>query len=107
MQRGSQDGHALHSATSGSTKQQLFSTIKQGAGLLQTMVPLALISPAVAAAAAAAATGVMRIFAKDKSLPALVHCAHGKDRTGVVIMLLLLVCDVPHEAIVQDYVQVR
>ncbi|KAF6263616.1 protein-tyrosine phosphatase-like protein [Scenedesmus sp. NREL 46B-D3] len=49
--------------------------------------------------------GVMRIFAKEKALPALVHCAHGKDRTGVVIMLLLLVCDVPHEAIVQDYVQ--
>jgi hypothetical protein len=66
-------------------------------------LPLAPIIPSAAAAAA----GVMRIFAKEKSLPALVHCAHGKDRTGVVIMLLLLVCDVPHEAIVQDYVQVR
>lgn len=49
----------------------------------------------------------MRVFAKSRSLPALVHCAHGKDRTGVVIMLLLLLCDVPHDAIVQDYVQVR
>ncbi|WIA28498.1 hypothetical protein OEZ86_011041 [Tetradesmus obliquus] len=48
---------------------------------------------------------IMRIFAKERALPALVHCAHGKDRTGVVIMLLLLLCDVPHEAIVQDYVQ--
>lgn len=49
--------------------------------------------------------GVMRVFAKDGNLPALVHCAHGKDRTGVVIMLLLMVCGVPHESIVQDYVQ--
>lgn len=48
----------------------------------------------------------MRVFAKDSSYPTLVHCAHGKDRTGVIIMLLLLVCDAPHEAIVQDYVQV-
>lgn len=48
----------------------------------------------------------MRVFAKHRTLPALVHCAHGKDRTGVVIMLLLMACDVPHEAIVQDYVQV-
>lgn len=49
----------------------------------------------------------MRVFAKTNHLPALVHCAHGKDRTGVVIMLLLMACGVPHEAIVQDYVQVR
>lgn len=49
---------------------------------------------------------VLRVFAKESSLPSLVHCAHGKDRTGVVIMLLLLICDTPHEAIVQDYVQV-
>jgi protein-tyrosine phosphatase len=40
-------------------------------------------------------------------MPSLIHCAHGKDRTGVVIMLLLLICDTPHEAIVQDYIQVR
>jgi len=50
---------------------------------------------------------VMRVFAKDSSFPTLVHCAHGKDRTGVIIMLLLMICDTPHEAIVQDYVQVR
>lgn len=51
-------------------------------------------------------TAVLRVFAKDSSLPSLVHCAHGKDRTGVIIMLLLLICDTPHEAIVADYVQV-
>jgi protein tyrosine/serine phosphatase len=75
--------------------------------LFQTVVLFPPNPHADTAPAAAAAAGVMRIFAREKSLPALVHCAHGKDRTGVVIMLLLLVCDVPHEAIVQDYVQVR
>lgn len=50
---------------------------------------------------------VLRVFARGGSLPALVHCAHGKDRTGVVIMLLLAACGVPRDAIVGDYVQVR
>lgn len=27
----------------------------------------------------------------------LVHCIHGKDRTGLVVMLLLLLCGVAHE----------
>lgn len=49
---------------------------------------------------------MLRVFAKGGSLPALVHCAHGKDRTGVVIMLLLAACGVPREAIVDDYIQV-
>lgn len=50
---------------------------------------------------------MLRVFAKESSMPSLIHCAHGKDRTGVVIMLLLLICDTPHEAIVQDYIQVN
>ena len=33
----------------------------------------------------------------------LIHCAHGKDRTGVVIMLLLHICGVSPEAIATDY----
>jgi protein tyrosine/serine phosphatase len=47
------------------------------------------------------------VFTKPHALPALVHCAHGKDRTGVIIMLLMMVCGVPHENIVDDYIQVR
>lgn len=27
----------------------------------------------------------------------MVHCIHGKDRTGLVVMLLLLLCGVAHE----------
>jgi protein tyrosine/serine phosphatase len=33
----------------------------------------------------------------------LVHCAGGRDRTGLVSMLLLLLADVLHEEIIADY----
>src|SRR5271168_5435657 len=36
-------------------------------------------------------------------VPVLVHCAAGKDRTGIDIALLLEVLDVPYETIVEDY----
>jgi protein-tyrosine phosphatase len=45
---------------------------------------------------------VRRLAAPDAG-PALVHCAAGKDRTGVVVALALAVADVPHEEIVADY----
>ena len=50
---------------------------------------------------------MLRVFAKPGTLPALVHCAHGKDRTGVVVLLLLAACGVEREAIVADYKQAR
>src|SRR5271167_1866417 len=36
-------------------------------------------------------------------VPILVHCAAGKDRTGIAIALLLAVLDVPRETIIEDY----
>jgi protein tyrosine/serine phosphatase len=36
--------------------------------------------------------------------PVIVHCAAGKDRTGVIVALALACADVPREAIVADYV---
>jgi protein-tyrosine phosphatase len=36
-------------------------------------------------------------------VPIVVHCAAGKDRTGIAIALLLAVLDVPHETILADY----
>ncbi len=35
--------------------------------------------------------------------PVLVHCAAGKDRTGVSVALVLRLLDVPHERVVGDY----
>jgi protein-tyrosine phosphatase len=36
-------------------------------------------------------------------VPVLVHCAAGKDRTGIAIALLLALLDVPHETVIEDY----
>jgi protein-tyrosine phosphatase len=39
----------------------------------------------------------------DDALPALVHCSAGKDRTGLVVALVLAVLGVPDELIAADY----
>lgn len=44
---------------------------------------------------------VSAIMADGK--PALVHCANGKDRVGVVCASTQLACGVSHEAVVADY----
>jgi len=36
-------------------------------------------------------------------VPIVIHCAAGKDRTGIAIALLLAALDVPRETIFQDY----
>ena len=37
--------------------------------------------------------------------PVVVHCAGGKDRTGVAIAVILLALGVPKDAVMQDYLQ--
>lgn len=44
-----------------------------------------------------------RELAQPDALPALVHCAAGKDRTGVLVAMLLSVLGVPDNAIAADY----
>jgi protein-tyrosine phosphatase len=39
----------------------------------------------------------------EDALPALIHCHAGKDRTGVVVALLLGIAGVPTETIAEDY----
>lgn len=39
----------------------------------------------------------LRVFTQAENLPVLVHCMHGKDRTGVIIMLVMLLCDNGHQ----------
>lgn len=48
--------------------------------------------------------GVFRALA-DAAGPALVHCAAGRDRTGMITAMLLSLTGVEHEAIAEDYVQ--
>ena len=42
-------------------------------------------------------------IASSEMLPALVHCAGGKDRTGLITALVLGLVGVPEETIVKDY----
>ena len=46
---------------------------------------------------------IFQILAKPGSMPILVHCHSGKDRTGVVIAFLLYALGVPKEVIHADY----
>jgi protein tyrosine/serine phosphatase len=47
--------------------------------------------------------GALRALTAADPGASVVHCAAGKDRTGVVVALALAVADVPHEEIVADY----
>jgi protein-tyrosine phosphatase len=46
---------------------------------------------------------VLRLMADPVNRPVVVHCSAGKDRTGVVIAMLLDILGVAHEDIVADY----
>ncbi|GGW82542.1 protein-tyrosine-phosphatase [Streptomyces lucensis JCM 4490] len=47
---------------------------------------------------------VLHALAED-NVPALMHCAAGKDRAGISIAVTLLALGVEHEAIVSDYLK--
>jgi len=46
---------------------------------------------------------VVRALLGSGGVPAVIGCAAGKDRTGVAIALVLAVCGVPRDVIVDDY----
>ena len=46
---------------------------------------------------------VVKALLVDDGLPAIIHCAAGKDRTGITIALLLDLCGVPRDIVVADY----
>jgi protein-tyrosine phosphatase len=52
---------------------------------------------------AAQFAAVLRAVSAEGAAPALIHCAVGKDRTGLAIALALGVAGVPRETIAADY----
>lgn len=46
---------------------------------------------------------IVRAAAEPDGAPLLIHCAIGKDRTGLAVALLLLALGVPEETVVADY----
>lgn len=46
---------------------------------------------------------MLEVMAESKNYPLMIHCTQGKDRTGLSIMLLLLLLDTPLQAISADY----
>ena len=48
---------------------------------------------------------VFDIFAASTAWPMMVNCTQGKDRTGITILLVLMLCNVDLGAISQDYIK--
>jgi protein-tyrosine phosphatase len=46
---------------------------------------------------------ILRLLAQEDGLPAVIHCAAGKDRTGVVSAVLLLALGVDEPTVLDDY----
>ena len=46
---------------------------------------------------------ILTVLAESSNYPILIHCTQGKDRTGLVVILLLLLLNVPLGAISADY----
>jgi hypothetical protein len=49
----------------------------------------------------------LRIFSERQNYPILVHCTQGKDRTGLMCMLLLGIAGAPDSNIVNDYAKTQ
>ncbi|MBO4928086.1 MAG: tyrosine-protein phosphatase [Clostridiales bacterium] len=46
---------------------------------------------------------VLRTILKEKGKTVLFHCAHGKDRTGLITAIFYLLCGVSRDLIISDY----
>lgn len=47
---------------------------------------------------------VFSVLCEVENYPILIHCTQGKDRTGLIIILILLLMEMPVGAISADYI---
>lgn len=47
---------------------------------------------------------VFDILSNPDAYPVMVHCTQGKDRTGLIVILVLLLCNIDIATITQDYI---
>lgn len=45
----------------------------------------------------------LQLYTEEANYPILVHCTQGKDRTGIIIALVLIMAGAPVEGIIEDY----
>lgn len=46
---------------------------------------------------------ILRLMLEEENVPILIHCAHGKDRTGVMMGIILGCLEVEDDVIAEDY----
>ncbi|KAL5016507.1 hypothetical protein ScPMuIL_006096 [Solemya velum] len=45
----------------------------------------------------------LKLLTVKENIPAMINCAHGKDRTGILVALVLSCLGTPREQIIHDY----
>jgi len=48
-------------------------------------------------------SSLLKGLAEPETLPALIHCTYGRDRTGVAVAIILSSLGVPREKVMEDY----
>jgi protein-tyrosine phosphatase len=48
---------------------------------------------------------VFNILSDEMNYPVMIHCTQGKDRTGLIVVLVLMLCGVDGSAITDDYMR--
>lgn len=48
---------------------------------------------------------ILQLLTQEENFPVLIHCAHGKDRTGVLIAVILSCLEVDEDIIINDFTE--
>ena len=50
-----------------------------------------------------AVVDILRVVSEEESVPVLIHCVHGKNRTGLIVTVILSCLGVDDDVIAEDY----